>query len=233
MGTHNDSVALGKEWFCTQTGLPVPTLARSQVERWWHLVQRAGLTREALVETAGRSAAMLTLGWLGDNWSTQRVVVLAGSGWLAAVAMGAARNMANRGVNVRLWPQALASSDPLLQTQYHLYRQTGAQVVDGTELVGETAGVVLVGSDAPLTDEVRAWVTQSGAEVVRLGETLDELAAAATLVLGLPVADTRYTGQVYLADVGVPLAVYEQLGLYHRFIFGQQYIIPLYPLVQT
>ncbi|MCS7226236.1 MAG: hypothetical protein NZ821_04510 [Gloeomargarita sp. SKYB31] len=229
MGTHDDSFALVNELFCTQTGLLVPTLSRAQVNRWWQLVQQAGLTAEALVETAGRSAAMLTLGWLGEDWPTQRVVVLAGSGFPAAVALGAARNMANRGVNIRLWQPDLASAEALVQTQYRLYRQTGAQVVDLAELAGETAGVVLVGSDTPLTSAAQKWVAQSGAEVVRIGETLDDLTAAATLVLGLPVADTHYTGQVYLADIGVPLAVYEQLGLYYRFVFGQQYIIPLYP----
>ncbi|MEN9264290.1 MAG: hypothetical protein Q6K14_09380, partial [Gloeomargarita sp. GMQP_bins_44] len=79
------------------------------------------------------------------------------------------------------------------------------------------------------TAEQQQWIATSGAEVVRIGETLDAVTAAATLVLGLPVAEACYTGQVYLADVGVPLAVYEQVGLYHRFVFGQQYIIPLYP----
>ncbi|MEN9208416.1 MAG: NAD(P)H-hydrate epimerase [Gloeomargarita sp. GMQP_bins_120] len=227
MGTYDDTLALGNERFCTQTGLPVPTLSRGQVERWWRLVQQAGLTLEALVETAGRSAAMLTLGWLGENWDTGRVVVLAGSGVTAAVALGAARHMANRGANVRLWPQSLEL--PIVQTQYRLYRQTGAQVVDASELVGEGAAVVLAGSETPLTAEQQQWIATSGAEVVRIGETLDAVTAAATLVLGLPVAEACYTGQVYLADVGVPLAVYEQVGLYHRFVFGQQYIIPLYP----
>ncbi|WP_448379687.1 NAD(P)H-hydrate epimerase [Gloeomargarita sp.] len=215
------------ELFCTQTGLPIPTLTPMQVPIWWQQVAQAGLPPEVWVETAGRSSAMLTLGWLGQDWQVGRVVVLVGSGVTGAVALSAARHLANRCMNVRVWLHPELSADALLHNQYSLYRQTGAQRVDLSELVGETATVVLVGSEVPLLPDVWAWVGQSGAEVLRIGATLDG-AAVATLVVGLPVTETPYSGQLYLADVGIPLAVYERVGLDHRFVFGNQYIIPIY-----
>ncbi len=216
------------EPFCTSTGLPIPTLTPEQVTPWWEQVAQAGLTQEMWVETAGRSSAMLTLGWLGADWQIGRVVVLVGSGVAAAVALSAARHLANRCMNVRVWLHPETAADSLAQNQYHLYQKTGAQTVDLAELTGETVAVVLVGSDTPLIPELWAWVASSGAEVLRIGAMVDGTAAA-TLVLGLPVVAMPYGGQLYLADVGVPLAVYEQVGLYHRFVFGNQYIIPMYP----
>jgi hypothetical protein len=200
------------------------------VNPWWQRVAEAGLPPEVWVETAGRSSAMLTLGWLGQDWQVGRVVVLVGSGTDGAVALSAARHLANRCMNVRVWLNPGTVTNIYLQNQYNLYQKTGAQTVDQAELMGEKVAVVLVGSDTPLLPEIWAWVAQSGAEVLRIGATVDGVAVA-TLVLGLPVMGTPYEGQLYLADVGIPLAVYEQLGLYHRFVFGNQYIIPIYQRV--
>lgn len=216
-----------QEPFCTSTGLPIPTLTPDQVNPWWQRVAQAGLTQEMWVETAGRSSAMLTLGWLGQDWQLGRVVVLVGSGLPGAVALSAARHLANRCMNVRVWLNPTTAADALAQNQYNLYQKTGAQTVHLAELTGETVAVVLVGSGTPLIPEIWTWVAQSGGEVLRIGAMVDGTAAA-TLVLGLPVTETPYGGQLYLADVGIPLAVYEHLGLYHRFVFGQQYIIPMY-----
>jgi len=218
------------EPFCTITGLPIPTLTPEQVTPWWQRVAEAGLPPEVWVETAGRSSAMLTLGWLGQDWQMGRVVVLVGSGTDGAVALSAARHLANRCMNVRVWLNPGTVTNIYLQNQYNLYQKTGAQTVDQAELTGEKVAVVLVGSDTPLLPEIWAWVAQSGAEVLRIGATVDGVAVA-TLVLGLPVMGMPYEGQLYLADVGIPLAVYEQLGLYHRFVFGNQYIIPIYQRV--
>ncbi|APB32737.1 hypothetical protein GlitD10_0426 [Gloeomargarita lithophora Alchichica-D10] len=215
------------EPFCTSTGLPIPTLTPAQVTRWWASVAHAGLSQAVWVETAGRSGAMLTLGWLGEDWQVGRVVVLVGNGVTGSVVLSAARHLANRCLNVRVWLNPEILDNQFLQNQYNLYQKTGAQRVDLAELTGETAAVVVVGSDTPLPPEIWCWVAESGAEVLRVGAMLDGTAAA-TLVLGLPVTETPYGGQLYLADVGVPLAVYEQLGLYHRFVFGNQYIIPMY-----
>ncbi|MEN9213685.1 MAG: NAD(P)H-hydrate epimerase [Gloeomargarita sp. DG02_4_bins_56] len=222
------------EPFCTSTGLPIPTLTPAQAAVWWQRVAECGLSPEMWVETAGRSGAMLTLGWLGQDWQLGRVVVLVGNGLTGAVALSAARHLANRCLNVRVWLKPEMAAEKILQNQYNLYRRTGAQRVDLQELSGETAAVVLVGSELPLIPEVWTWVAQSGAEVLRIGAMVDGTAAA-TLVLGLPVKETPYGGQLYLADVGIPLAVYEQMGLYHRFVFGNQYIIPIYAheMIQT
>lgn len=216
------------EPFCTLNGLPIPTLTPAQVSDWWQRVAHAGLSPEMWVETAGRSGAMLTLGWLGQDWQTQRVVVLVGSGLTGAVALSAARHLANRCMNVRVWLHPGTLGENFLQNQYNLYQKTGAQRVDLSELTGETAAVVLVGSEVPLPPELWTWVGQSGAEMIRIGATIDGREAAASLILGLPVTATPYSGQLYLADLGIPLAVYEQMGLYHRFVFGNQYIIPMY-----
>jgi len=215
------------EWFCTHTGLPIPTLTPAQVPIWWQKVAQAGLPPEVWVETAGRSGAMLTLGWLGQDWQVGRVVVLVGQGVTGAVALCAARHLANRCMNVRVWLNPETPLNSLLHNQYTLYQKTGAQRVDLSELIGETAAVVLVGSEVPLLPDIWSWVNKSGAEVLRIGATLDG-AAVATLVVGLPVTETPYSGQLYLADVGIPLAVYEQVGLEHRFVFGNQYIIPMF-----
>ncbi len=58
--------------------------------------------------------------------------------------------------------------------------------------------------------------------------------AAATLVLALPpwslraAAAAAACGELYLADIGVPAALYEQMGIAVPLLFARDSIVPLH-----
>ena len=209
-----------------------------------------------MMENAGRCLAAHARSWLGGQLTGRQVVVLAGSGgngggglvaarrltiWgaVAAVVLGQSRSEV-RGVpahqleilgrmGVPVWtaeqflPDALARADAILDA------------LIGYSLQGPPR--------EPIASLIRA-ANRASAPVIALdvpsgldgdsGQAFDPtIKAATTLTLALPKAGLLqpaaqdWVGDLFLADISVPVQVYQQLGVEMRPVFAASDIVPV------
>ena len=209
-----------------------------------------------MMENAGRCLAAHTRSWLSGQVRGRRVVVLAGSGgngggglvaarrltiWgaAAAVVLGQSRSEV-RGVpahqleilhrmGVPVWtpgqspPDALAHADAILDA------------LIGYSLQGPPREPIasLIRAANRATAPVIALDVPSGLDGDS-GQAFDPtIKAATTLTLALPKAGLMqpaardWIGDLFLADISVPVQVYERLGVETRPVFAASDIVPV------
>ncbi len=225
-------------------GVVVPRLAAAQ---WRELVRitdaETGPSRRQTVELAGFQLALAALELLGPAWRRAAVLVLAGPGGTGATGVGAARHLANRGIEVLVVStRRPAESDGVLGQQLLALGETPARLlpfsaafeVAAFDLVIDAVlgrGLEGVPRAAPMgliraTEAARGLVLSAD-----LPSGLDpdsgEAAGAAvrptlTLAFGLPARglDAARGGEVWLADIGLTPGAYARAGLVVPPLFG-------------
>ncbi len=194
-----------------------------------------------MMENAGRGLAHLARQrFLGGNPNGRRVVALAGTGGNGGGVLVAARRLytwgAEVGVVLTTSPDALKS---VTAHQLDTLVRIGVPVM-GAEMVAEAARADLVldgilgyrlegpprGTAAALIEWANAQEAPtlaldvpSGLDATKGVVFAPVIVAAATLALALPKEGLRrpgaerYVGELYLADIGVPPALYQRTGL--------------------
>jgi NAD(P)H-hydrate epimerase len=195
-----------------------------------------------MMENAGRSLAHLARErFLQGDPRGQKVVILAGTGGNGGGALVCARRLHNYGADVRVFvtrPDADFTAVPAQQLD--IVRRLGIPVVLAEELDqdGETAvliidgliGYSLQGNPRGSAAHLITWANQQAAPVLALDTpsgldtstgTVYEPAirATATMTLALPKAGlltdqaAPHVGELYLADISVPPALYASPAL--------------------
>lgn len=188
-----------------------------------------------MMENAGRALAGLArTRFLGGDPRGRRVVVLAGTGGNGGGALVAARRLAGWGADVRVTVTGEdAAFSPVPAHQLDIVRRMGIGVGrpvdldDGTAdlIVDGVIGYSLRGAPRGEAADLIRWTDGHHAPVLSLdvpsgvdaasGTVFDPaVAAAATLTLALPKLGLRapgtvaHVGELYVADIGVPPALY-------------------------
>ena len=195
-----------------------------------------------MMENAGRNLAQLVI----DLYQPSSVTVFAGSGGNGGGGLVAARHLANRGVDVSITlgkPAEELTGVPSLQAD--ILDRMGVTispeprrsevVIDaliGYSLHGAPRGMVaeLIESVAEIGDTVVSLDTPSGLDVTDGSAPGAVVAADATMTLALPkigLRGSRHVGDLYLADISVPPAVYEAMDAGPPLVFGSQPVIRL------
>ena len=238
--------------FFTPEGLEVPAVTAEQMRELDRIaIQETGPNLFQMMENAGRNLALHAIEMLGERWKTANIVVLAGLGGNGGGGICAARHLANRGANV-----CLAMSDPcglreVPSYQLEVYRAAGAGAeaeATPASLPGRPVDLILDaifgyslrGSPVGQAGEMIEWANGAGAPIVSLdvpsgvdatsGEAPgDHVRASATLTLALPKTGLRpeKTGDLYLADIGIPGRAFQNLGLQYTPPFGPGFRVPL------
>ncbi|MBW3663116.1 MAG: NAD(P)H-hydrate epimerase [Actinobacteria bacterium] len=189
-----------------------------------------GVPLASLAEHAGRGLAEATRGLLG-RVDGRLVTVLAGSGGNGAGGLVAARLLAGYGASVVV----RLTGEPVLADQVEALRLAGIDVADfdrpanaGDAVVDAMLGY---GAEPGLRDLVAdavGWLQRHDVRVVSndlpsgmLADGLHGLCVTAdiTVTVAAPKVGFRdpithpFLGDLYLADIGVPRGVWEQLGL--------------------
>jgi NAD(P)H-hydrate epimerase len=207
-----------------------------------------GLGILQMMENAGRGLAQHVMERLPD--SELGVVVLAGTGGNGGGGLCCARHLLNHGVRVsvvltrppdqysgaagRQW-EILARSGvgalPLEDSGRAL--ESAAIVVDallGYSLRGAPRGAAaeLIERCNQVADYVLALDLPSGLDATSGDAPGDSIRADETLTLALPKTGLRrYAGDLFVADIGIPAAVFRQVGLDVPDFFGNRYRIRL------
>lgn len=237
----------------------IPWLTTEQmieVDRTMMADYRIDLVR--MMENAGRNLAHLARArFLDGDPRGKRVVVLAGTGGNGGGALVCARRLHNYGAAVQVVvtrPDAEFSRVP--GEQLDILRRMGvpvgqAEAVTAIELpelvIDGLIGYSLKGAPRGAAAELIRWANATGAPILALdapsgvdtttGVVFDPaIRATATMTLALPKAGLRapgveaQVGELYLADISVPPALYAEpaLGLRVGPIFAQSDIVRLH-----
>ncbi len=219
------------------------------------MIEDFGIELMQMMENAGRNLAHLArMRFLSDDPCERPVVVLAGTGGNGGGGLVAARRLHNWGASVHV---ITSGGDVAFKGvpahQLAILRRMGVSVTqaDAVEAL-PTADVIL---DAVIGYSLRGAPRDTAAKLIRLANahgapilSLDvpsgvdtttgtaydpHIRAMATLTLALPKKglrtpeSERAVGELYLADISVPPAVYENMGLTVGPIFAAQEIIRL------
>lgn len=235
----------------SEVALPALNLAQvREAERL--LAESYGITPLQTMENAGRSLALVAKQLLEDDMADRPIVVLAGRGNNGGGGLAAARHLLNWGAWVQILCSHPAQEySGAAAQQLHTLHVMGAPLAwaeEGWELppcdlvIDAIVGMGPRGEPQGMTRNLiqlansnRALILSldvpSGVDGERSSLYTPHIRAAATLTLALPklallVEEVRAAcGDLYLADIGVPLALYEEMGLEMLPFFGRDPIV--------
>lgn len=237
--------------FKTDTGIKVVAITTDQMREVDRIaMEETGPNLFQMMENAGRNLAMQAIEVLGSGWQKANIVVLAGLGGNAGGGICAARHLANRRANVQL---ALSNPDGLGEVpalQRKIFHSTSGEEVATSALsdlrpdliLDAVIGYNLKGAPRGAALEFIQWANNSGAPILSLdvpsgvdsttGQSEGEyMQAKWTMTLALPKTGLlpQKTGELFMADIGIPEAVYSNMGLDYNPPFGYRYRVPLSP----
>jgi NAD(P)H-hydrate epimerase len=221
--------------------LTLPTLSRAQVrEVKRRLLERYGIVPLQTLEHSGRNLARLAQHMLEGDLADRPIVVLAGKGMNGAGGLAAARHLLNWGAWVQiLCTDAPDLYQGVPAQQLHTLQAMGAPLAwaeEGWELppcdlvIDAIIGVGLQGEPHGKARDLIQLANSSNALILShdlpsgvdadSGNTfVPYVHASATLAVALPKvgllanAASQPYGELFVGDVGVPLALLEEMGL--------------------
>jgi NAD(P)H-hydrate epimerase len=236
--------------FLAPNGVEVPAVDAAQMREVDRIaMEETGPNLFQMMENAGRNLARLAFDVLGDRWRDATVLVLAGSGGNGGGGICAARHLANRNARVTLCLADSSKLEGVPAFQRTILKSTSAREIAFDRIQDEHPDLILdaligyglqsapSGHVADLID----WTTSSAAHVLALDipSGVDATSGATpgvfvnarwTLTLALPKKGLRpqVAGELYLADIGIPPAVYQRIGIQYVPPFGREFYVPLH-----
>ncbi|MGI9556391.1 MAG: NAD(P)H-hydrate epimerase [Solirubrobacterales bacterium] len=236
--------------FPSVDGADLPWITVEQMRTVDRVAIELGLSLPRMMENAGGNLTAVARAMLGGGVGGRRIVVAAGPGGNGGGGMVAARRLAGSGARVRVHlgvdPEALA---PIPREQYELLGafgvpvETGASGMESCDLfIDALLGYSQTG--APRGGIAELVSTAGGARVLSLdvptglelasGDVLEPaITADATMTLALPKEGLRSdggrerAGALYLADISIGAAVYEQLEIPYGAPFSHGPIVEI------
>ena len=235
--------------FITKNGIKVPAVTEAGMREVDRIaIEETGPNLYQMMENAGRNLALQCIDMLGAGWESKCIVVLAGTGGNGGGGICAARHLANRGAIVKLCVSDVTRLKEVPAFQYMVFRNTGSTEIRLEELESESPELIV---DAIIGYSLYAapygvplsminWANATNCPVLSLdipsgvdstsGETPgDYIRANRTMTLALPKTGLREesAGDLYLSDIGIPIAVYMRLGLSYVAPFSGSYVVEI------
>jgi NAD(P)H-hydrate epimerase len=236
-------------FFQTDSGQSVPAITTVQMREVDRIaVEDFHLGLLQMMENAGRNLAGNVIEMLGAPQG--RVTVLAGAGGNGGGGLCCARHLHNRGVDVSVILDR--DSDALIgaaRTQLDILQAAGVQPVQPTQaesainqaqvVVDALIGYSLRGAPQGRAAELIVMCNQSAVSVLSLdvpsgmdsttGESPGvSIQPQRTLTLAAPkMGLVNLSSELYLADIGIPPAVFHRLGVQFESPFDENYWLHL------
>ena len=238
------------KYFITEQGITVPAISTGQmIEVDRIAVEETGPNLFQMMENAGRNLALVAMDMLGNKWEDAIIVVLAGTGGNGGGGICAARHLANRNIDttICITDKEKLGSVPLLQKK--IYQSTFGKEIEIENLkklkpdliIDAIIGYSLKSAPRGKALEMINWANQQNVKILSLdvpsgvdsttGETYGEyIKADRTLTLALPKTGLLpdLTGDLFLADIGIPKKVYDRIGINYTNPFGNQYLVKIF-----
>lgn len=230
----------------------LPALTTPQMKEVDRLMaEEYGISLIQMMENAGSHLAGLAMQFMAAADAKRKVVVLCGGGNNGGGGMVAARHLHNRGADVKIILAAPPDRLPEAPArQWHILQKMGIPGAGSADLA--QAGLIVdaligYGLRGNPEGEIAGWIrraNQANGMILALDAPsgLDTssgrpgepcIRAQATLTLALPkvgllqASAQEFTGDLYLADIGVPPELYVRLGIPLGPIFSEEPILKL------
>jgi len=235
--------------FRAPSGNTIPAVTAEQMREVDRVaVQETGPDLLQMMENAGRNLAALTIRTLGQDWRNAKVLILAGSGGNGGGGICAGRHLANRGVHVALWLATPEKKNTVVAHQHRIFTAAGGRDIGAAALPNDSFDIILdalIGyglQSAPHGSlaEVIGWANQSATPILSLDvpSGVDATTGACpgaflqpdiTMTLALPKTGLlmERSGDVYLADIGIPAQTFHTVGIDYRTPFADSFLIPI------
>lgn len=235
--------------FVAETGVDVPAVSADQMRELDRIAtEETGPTLLQMMENAGRNLALLAMELMGPHWRSARVVVLSGSGGNGGGGICAARHLSNHGVSVSLCLAAPDSLSEAAAAQRKIFRFTTGKETNPNGLVNLAPDLIidaLIGyglKEAPrgTTAELIAWTNDGRIPILSLdvpsgieattGQSPGEFIRPTwTMTLALPKLGLlpHNAGQLFLADIGIPIAAFRRLHPDYVSPYGKRFWVSL------
>lgn len=221
----------------------LPLLTRAQMRRVDEIaIGEFKITLLQMMENAGRSLAELAV----EVFDLGSATVLFGPGHNGGGGLAAARHLHSRGVDVSVVGARLERLSAATIHQLATVRAMGLRItttpVEADVIIDALVGYSLDGAPHGEVAELIDWINHQTEPRLSLdlpsgldpssGHFDDHcVRATATMTLGMPKIGLQrgaeVVGDLYLADIAIPLAVYERLDLISPMVFEQSAIVHL------
>jgi NAD(P)H-hydrate epimerase len=236
--------------FWSQEGITVPAVTAEEMREIDRVaMEEFGLGMLQMMENAGRNLAENAQDMLGG--ADGEIVILAGAGGNGGGGLSCARHLDNHGYKINIVldraPNKLKGAPA---AQHYIVAAAGVRELHPSEVNAALSRAVLVidaligyslnGTPRGRTAELIQLCNQYAALVLALdvpsglnattGDTPGVVSRAdRVLTLALPKTGLCNTdGDIFLADIGIPVKVYDRLGLFVPPLFANHYWLPLY-----
>ena len=205
------------------------------------MTEELGIGLVQMMENAGSHLAQSAV----SRFAPRTVTVLVGAGGNGGGGLVAARHLANRGVHVSVALAREPAPDSVPAHQLAITERLGLPISREGEpepadlVIDALIGYSLRGAPTDRTSALITWADAQDVPVLALdvpsgldattGEALAPcVTATATLTLALPktaLVGAAESGELYLADIGVPPSVYARLGIEVPALFREHEVI--------
>lgn len=236
--------------FKTENGIEVPAVTTEQmIEVDRIAIEETGPNLFQMMENAGRNLAELSINTLGKSWDKSEILILAGTGGNGGGGICAARHLANRGANVSVCITEIEKLKEVPKYQLHILKSTNAKIISMKDLqylnpdliIDAIIGYSLSGKPKGISAEMIEWSSEklgvrlsldvpSGVNATSGEVTGTFINPDITMTLALPKTGLtpEVTGDLYLADIGIPKKVYEKLKLNYQSPFEEKFYVKLF-----
>ncbi|KAL1513148.1 hypothetical protein ABEB36_002602 [Hypothenemus hampei] len=228
--------------YVTDDGLVIPCISKNLRKKLFDTADKAGLTFERRIELFGTAAAEIAIQLLGGGHRLNpnnlhqlpTVVVLCGPHKQGAVGINAARQLASHGVRTIVYCVSLEAIP--LKKELSLYMLTKNRTITIVpELPSKTDLIICALSedtDSPKSyPQLAEWINKNKAPVFALDPPACGIPGIFPKISLLPVLPLHYSpnnGQLYLANLGFPVDIFNEVGIKYRSPFGAKNTISLH-----
>lgn len=235
--------------FKTENGIEVTAVTKEQmIEIDRIAMEETGPNLFQMMENAGRNLAELSIKTLGKSWNKSEILILAGTGGNGGGGICAARHLANRGATVKVCVTDIENLKEVPAYQLHILKSTSAKIISFKKLQNENPDLIidaiigysLSGKPKGVSAEMIEWASEKLGVRISLdvpsgvnastGEVMGTfINPDLTMTLALPKTGLipEVTGELYLADIGIPKKVYEKLKLNYQSPFEEKFYVKL------
>jgi NAD(P)H-hydrate epimerase len=237
--------------FITDSGISVPAITSEEMREVDRIaMEETGPNLFQMMENAGRNLALTAISLMEKQWQTARYVIFAGTGGNGGGGICAARHLANHDLNVQLCITNPEKLGEVPSYQRHIFKSTAGREILLANLKNRSVDIIIdaiIGyslRDAPegialeficmaneLSVPILALDVPSGIDSTSGDAPGEHIHATETMTLALPKTGLLpdKTGRLYLADIGIPEAVYIKINLDYCNPFDTRFRVPISP----
>ena len=118
-----------------------------------------------------------------------------------------------------------------MEAELNLYSMTGNQIITDLKQMPINVDLIVVALGDRDTQRESDWIQKKKAPVLAINPPpngMRHITAKISLVPILPLAHSERNGSLYLCNLGIPIQVFNEVGIKYRSPFGSKAVVALH-----